>query len=276
MDNIRVGEIITIDNMKFHNIEGGFGEGKKAMLVKEIANIHGKELRVLNQAINRNRKRFTDGLDIVDLKGTDFAITLCDNGIYTQNSLNASSNIYILSERGYSKLLKILEDDFAWEQYDKLVDEYFQMREKIRENSYINEVEIAKAEIGLLGETSKLLNLNDNSKLLLARNIYENHNIPSNQLPNYTDSKGILLSATELLKRNNIAISTRNFNKLMIKKGLLEIKTRPSKSNGTKKFNSLTDLKYGENQVSPKNPNETQPLYYENMFNELLKELRLR
>lgn len=276
MDNIKVREIITIDNMKFHNIEGGFGNGKKAMLVKEIANIHGRELRLINEAINNNRKRFVDKVDIVDLKGTEFAIDLIDSEIYTRNSINASKNIYLLSERGYAKLLKILEDDVAWEQYDKLVDEYFQMRKEIRENSYITEVEIAKAEINLLGETSKLLNLNDNSKLLLARNIYENHNIPSNQLPNYTDSKGILLSATELLKRNNINTFTRKFNKLMIEKGLLEIKTRPSKSNGTKKFNSLTDLKYGENQVSPKNPNETQPLYYENMFNELLKELGLR
>ncbi|WP_455822402.1 hypothetical protein [Clostridium butyricum] len=42
-----------------------------------------------------------------------------DNGIYTQNALNVSKNIYLLSERGYSKLLKILEDDVAWEQYEK-------------------------------------------------------------------------------------------------------------------------------------------------------------
>lgn len=127
--NAKVNGLVNIYGMKFHDIEGGFGEGKKAILVKEIANIHRKELRVINQAINMNRTRFTDGLDIVDLKGTEFAINLIDSGIYTQNSLNASSNIYLLSERGYSKLLKILEDDFAWEQYDKLVDGYFQMRE---------------------------------------------------------------------------------------------------------------------------------------------------
>lgn len=127
--NAKVNGLVNIYGMKFHDIEGGFGEGKKAILVKEIANIHRRELRVINQAINMNRTRFTDGLDIVDLKGTEFAINLIDSGIYTQNSLNASSNIYMLSERGYSKLLKILEDDFAWEQYDKLVDGYFQMRE---------------------------------------------------------------------------------------------------------------------------------------------------
>ena len=106
--NAKVNGLVNIYGMKFHDIEGGFGEGKKAILVKEIANIHRRELRVINQAINMNRTRFTDGLDIVDLKGTEFAINLIDSGIYTQNSLNASSNIYLLSERGYSKLLKIL------------------------------------------------------------------------------------------------------------------------------------------------------------------------
>ena len=133
--NVKVNGLVNVNGMKFHDIEGGFGVGKKSILAKEIANIHGRELRVINQAINMNRTRFTDGLDIVDLKGTEFAINLIDSGIYTQNSLNASSNIYLLSERGYSKLLKILEDDFAWEQYDKLVDGYFQMREKFKQLS---------------------------------------------------------------------------------------------------------------------------------------------
>ncbi|WP_416712444.1 ORF6C domain-containing protein, partial [Bacillus cereus] len=35
-----------------------------------------------------------------------------------------------LSERGYAKLLKILEDDIAWEVYDQFVDGYFNMREE--------------------------------------------------------------------------------------------------------------------------------------------------
>ena len=126
--NVKVKGLINVEGMKFHDIEGGFGEGKKAMLVKEIANIHGRELRVINQNIERNRSRFKDGIDIVDLKGTGFEITLSDHGIYNQNSINRSENIYLLSERGYAKLLKILEDDVAWEQYEKLVDGYFNMR----------------------------------------------------------------------------------------------------------------------------------------------------
>jgi len=123
-----VNGIVDVEGMKFHDIEGGFGEGKKAILVKEIAEIHGRELRVINQNIERNRLRFKNGIDIVDLKGTEFEITLSDHGIYNQNSINRSEKIYMLSERGYAKLLKILEDDVAWEQYEKLVDGYFNMR----------------------------------------------------------------------------------------------------------------------------------------------------
>lgn len=130
--NVKVNGLVNVKGMKFHDIEGGFGEGKKSMLAKEIAEIHGRELKFINQNINRNIKRFTKGIDIVDLKGTEFEVTLSNHGIYTQNAINRSENIYLLSERGYSKLLKILEDDFAWEQYDKLVDGYFQMREQVK------------------------------------------------------------------------------------------------------------------------------------------------
>ena len=128
--NVKVNGLVNIYGMKFHDIEGGFGEGKKSMLAKEIANIHGRESKDINRNINKNIKRFTKGIDIVDLKGTEFEVILNHHGIYTQNAINRSDNIYLLSERGYSKLLKILEDDFAWEQYDKLVDGYFQMREQ--------------------------------------------------------------------------------------------------------------------------------------------------
>ncbi|MGG7057561.1 ORF6C domain-containing protein [Clostridium tertium] len=134
-NEIKVNGLKEIEGMKFHDIEGGFGESKKAMLAKEIANIHGRELRVINQNIERNKSRFKEGIDIVDLKGTGFEITLSDHGIYNQNSINRSENIYLLSERGYAKLLKILEDDVAWEQYEKLVDGYFNMRGQVKELS---------------------------------------------------------------------------------------------------------------------------------------------
>ena len=135
MKELTVKGLVTVEGMKFHEIEGGFGEDKKSMLAKEIATIHQRELSEINRRINNNRKRFVDNVDIIDLKETDFVMSLKHNGIYTQNALNKSTNIYLLSERGYAKLLKILEDDLAWEQYDKLVDGYFNMRKAIKEKT---------------------------------------------------------------------------------------------------------------------------------------------
>ena len=53
---------------------------------------------------------------------------------FTQNAWNRAKNIYLLSERGYAKLLKIMDDDKAWEIYDELVDNYFNMRVAIKAN----------------------------------------------------------------------------------------------------------------------------------------------
>lgn len=51
--------------------------------------------------------------------------------------------------------------------------------------------------------------------------------------------------------------------------------SRPSSDGGIKKFKSITGagLNYGENQVNPGNPKETQPLYYVDRFQGLLDEL---
>ncbi|MFE4524726.1 ORF6N domain-containing protein [Cytobacillus firmus] len=115
----------------FTGIEGGFGEGKKAMLVKDIAEIHNQELKEINRRINDNRNRFIDGIDIIDLKSSGFEPPQLLNLGFTNMQIAKANNIYILSERGYAKLLKILEDEKAWELYDQLVEGYFDMRQKL-------------------------------------------------------------------------------------------------------------------------------------------------
>lgn len=120
----------NIAGYEFTGIEGGFGEGKKAMLVLDIATIHNQPLKEINRRINDNRIRFKDGVDIVDLKSGGFNPPQLLNLGFSNMQIAKSNNIYLLSERGYAKLLKILEDDKAWELYDILVDEYFNMRKQ--------------------------------------------------------------------------------------------------------------------------------------------------
>lgn len=124
------------------------------------------------------------------------------------------------------------------------------------------------------------LRMNDVSKVALfdkASKDLANKGIAYIPAIDYVDSKGQLLSATELLKRNQIFVSVNKFNGLMIMEGFLEDKTRPSSKGGVKHFKSLTDkgLEFGENQVSPHNPRETQPLYYEGKFRQLLSVLKI-
>lgn len=100
MSNLILKGKTKVEGMEFHHIEGGFGEKEKSMLVKDIADIYGRELKTINQAINMNRKRFRNNIDIIDLKGTEFEVNLIDHNILSKMMISKSNNIYLLSERG--------------------------------------------------------------------------------------------------------------------------------------------------------------------------------
>jgi len=163
MSNIQLLGKQTVGTKQFKGIAGGFGDNKKSMLVKDIAEIHIKDIYHVNEAINKNRKRFIDRVDIIDLAigidQTDTYEMLLKLG-FTKQSLGSikgkSGNIYALSERGYFKLLKILEDDTAWEIYELLVDEYFQMKESAPQKQSIpNEPQRLRAEAMLLNAKTR-------------------------------------------------------------------------------------------------------------------------
>lgn len=133
MEALKVLGTEKIGKLEFTGIEGGFGEGKKAMLAKDVALIHGRSLREINEVITRNIKRFKAEIDIIDLlnRSERFRKFAEENGLIGSNR---TQHVYLLSERGYAKLLKIMDDDKAWDIYDELVDNYFNMRVAIKEN----------------------------------------------------------------------------------------------------------------------------------------------
>ncbi|QEZ67456.1 hypothetical protein D4A35_00360 [Paraclostridium bifermentans] len=117
-------------------IEGGFGEGEKVVLAKTIAEIHEVELRDINKLINNHLDEFEEGIDILDLKyNEDFAVIAKNSGLYTQNGINASANIYLLSEQGYHALVSLMRTEKSKEIRRKLRREYFAMRKVIKEES---------------------------------------------------------------------------------------------------------------------------------------------
>ncbi len=119
---------------------------------------------------------------------------------------------------------------------------------------------------------ARMLNMNDSSKILMLQNFCKQECIENTFLPKYEDNGGHLqVSATDLLKKYGLNMSAQAFNKLLLANGYLVERERTGSKGETKKFKMLTEkgLKYGENQISPHNPREVQPLYYEDTFKEL-------
>ena len=115
----------------------------------------------------------------------------------------------------------------------------------------------------------RILNLSDSSTLALMQKVAEPLGLPS---PDYIASKGVMHSASELLKRFGSKMSALKFNQQMVKLGFLKEETRHGTTR-IHKFKVITEKGkyYGENQVSPKNQSETQPRWYDDKFEELLK-----
>jgi len=125
-------------------------------------------------------------------------------------------------------------------------------------------------EMSVINQVSERLKINDVSYLGLVKNALTNHGLPTNILPDYTSTR-ITFSAKDLLKKIGSNMSSVAFNKLMVSQNLLEEKTRTGSKGKIKKFKALTEsgLKYGENFSSPSSPNQVQPRYFEDSFQDL-------
>ncbi len=111
-------------------IEGGFGVDCKVITDKTVSEIHEMRNNNIRSRITDNIKRFKENIDYIDIKRACDVSTLLKLG-YAKQSITQAENIYLLSERGYAKLIKIMDSDKAWEVHDKLIDEYFTMKKVI-------------------------------------------------------------------------------------------------------------------------------------------------
>lgn len=87
------------------------------------------EAKNIRARITDNIKKFTENVDYIDLKeGACLVSTsqlLLDLG-YTKSAIAQAEHIYLLSERGYAKLIKIMDSDL------------FQIKEKYMENIVVD------------------------------------------------------------------------------------------------------------------------------------------
>lgn len=211
--------LVKINNYEFEGIEGGFGENKKCILAKDIAKIHGKELKHINELINNNFDKFKNNVDIIELLGVGFDDTYFKELGFSQQSLNSyrgmlkkglQTGIYLLSERGYAKLLKFMDDELSYDLYEQLLDNYFRLRQEIKQ--------ISKQDEMLL----KIINSNSKEELVSNMTEYQLEYVKPLELEN-SRKQQLIDGMTNHIKGKS---QRQMINEIIRRKGINEIKER--------------------------------------------------
>lgn len=241
MNNLKVTGKQNFMGKQIPIVLGGFGEDKKCISDKVIAEIHDMEIFHVRELINRNEKRFTKDVDIVDLK----AIVMNDNNLvenlgYSKMQISKAEHIYILSERGYAKLIKIMDTDLAWEIHDKLIDEYFELRESQMPKdypsalrAYADEVEQRQA---LEEKNSALVGLNETMK---PKAEYFDALVDKKLLTSFRDTAG------ELMVKEKIFVGFLIDNGFVYRASNGKLKPYANKNNGLFAMRDITNKKNG-------------------------------
>ena len=113
------------------------------------------------------------------------------------------------------------------------------------------------------------LNLNGASKLAIAKSIADPLGLPT---PDYVMDEKTVHAAKDLLATHKVKMSSAEFNKILVSKGIVERMTRPGKGGKTHSWVVIPEKyeKFGQNARNPHAQNQTQALWYDNKFSELL------
>ena len=200
--------LVKINNYEFEGIEGGFGENKKAISAADIAKIHKRELKEINKLINNNRDKFKDFIDVIDLlSDKKFEVILNNLGLKTSNGQKYA---YILSERGYAKLLKFMDDELSYDLYEQLLDNYFRLRQEVKQ--------ISKQDEMLL----KIINSNSKEELASNMTEYQLEYVKPLELEN-SRKQQLIDGMTNHIKGKS---QRQMINEIIRRKGISEIKER--------------------------------------------------
>lgn len=134
--------------------------------------------------------------------------------------------------------------------------------------------EQVNAKITFADWSAKFLNLNDASKLGMAKRIGKMVGL-EDTLPmavNAGTEKPVTHASRDLLLSHGVGISTQAFNKVLEIKGIVKQATRPGRGGKIHKWMVLQPAfdKYGQNQQHPNYQQQTQIRWYDATFAELL------
>lgn len=111
-------------------------EGKRVLMTAQIAQAFEADSKTINRNFQRNQKRFEQGTHFFALTGE--ALKQFKGERQNDATLKFASNLYLWTEEGAFMLAKSLNTDKAWQAYNLLVSQYFQMaKEMAKPNEHL-------------------------------------------------------------------------------------------------------------------------------------------
>ncbi len=250
--------------------------GVRVVTLAMVDRVHQRPEGTARRSFNEHRARFVE---------TDDYLELTADEIRTQSLGNVfpprTPKGIVLTESGYLMLVKSFTDDLAWKVQRDLVNGYF--RQKMNSVAHMPEVGAKLVgELAIMECYTRLLRPSPSSQVAMLQHIAKSHRLGTSFLPDYvvdaaTDgpagSSMPTASLTALLKEHGVTTNVAAYNVLLRDAGMLEERTRASRSTPTKTkhFWVITEkgLVYGKNLTNPASPRETQPHWHVDRFAEL-------
>jgi len=107
--------------------------GERVVSTKDIAELHGLDVKIINRKYRRNKRYFMEGIDYFEVRRED--LTGVQNGtgqeaIEEMLFRNSAPYILLITESGYLNFVKTINDDRAWAIFKGLKDIYFKAQKE--------------------------------------------------------------------------------------------------------------------------------------------------
>ena len=104
-------------------------QGQRVVTAWDIAKVHEREVREVNQQFNRNKEKLIEGEDYFSLTPLEFSKSQIVMQEFIPNSVK---EIILFTESGYLMSVKTFTDDLSWKVQRELVKGYFIAKEVIK------------------------------------------------------------------------------------------------------------------------------------------------
>lgn len=228
-----------------------FGESMSSL---EIAEVTGKEHKNVMRDI---QNLLSQGVDKLNFERISY-----------KDSMNRVRDAYQLTYKG----VLILASGYNPVLREKIINRWEELETGKAEPKYAQHPTSQPKlsdKIQAANFLSDFLNLNGASKLAIAKSIADPLGLPT---PDYVMDEKTVHAAKDLLATHKVNMSSAEFNKILVSKGIVERMTRPGKGGKTHSWVVIPEKyeKFGQNARNPHAQNQTQALWYDNKFSELL------